>query len=133
MKSLNFRVIPMTGARLIGLLVAVAIGVSACGGGGGGGGSPPPPPVPVAVTIAWDANRETGVNSAGGGYQVSISGQPTQDVPYTSGSAVPTSTQVLLSRGSYTVTVRAYAALDPQGGNTGNFSANSQVLIVNVP
>jgi hypothetical protein len=38
-----------------------------------------------------------------------------------------------LQRGSYTVTVRAYAALDPQGGNTGNLSANSQVLTVNVP
>jgi hypothetical protein len=122
----------MTDARLIGLLLAVAIGVSACGGGGGGGGPPPPPPVPVAVTSAWDANRETGVNSAGGGYQVSISGQPTQDVPYTSGSAAPTSTKVTLLPGSYTVTVRAYASLDPQGGNTGNFSAISQA-IVNVP
>lgn len=72
------------------------------------------------------------MNSAGGGYQVSISGQPTQDVPYKSGPAAPTSTKITLLPGSYTVIVRAYAALDPQGGNAGNVSAISQV-IVNVP
>jgi hypothetical protein len=121
----------MTGARLIGVALLLAVGVSGCGGGGGGGAGSPAPP--VSVTIAWDPNRESGVNRAGGGYQVSISGQPTKDVPYTSGLTAPTSTNVSLQRGSYTVTVRAYAALDPQGGNTGNLSANSQVLTVNVP
>jgi len=121
----------MTGARLIRVVLIVAVGVSACGGGGGGGPGTPAPP--VSVTIAWDANRESGVNRAGGGYQVSITGQPTKDVPYTSGSTAPTSTNVSLQRGTYTVTVRAYAALDPQGGNAGNLSASSQVLIVNVP
>jgi hypothetical protein len=119
----------MTGARLIGVVLVIALGVSACGGGGGAE-SPAPP---VSVTIAWDANRESGVNRAGGGYQVSISGQPTQDVPYTSGLTAPTSAKVSLQRGSYTVTVRAYAALDPQGGNAGNLSAPSQLLTVNVP
>lgn len=109
------------------LLVLLAAGLSACGGGGSS--SPPA----RAVALAWQANRESGVNRAGGGYQVSISGQPTTDVPYTSGSAAPTSTTVMLQPGSYTVTVRAYAALDSQGGNAGSLSAPSQSLTVNVP
>ena len=117
------------GARVaVGLAVSLCFLLSACGGGG----SPSPPSLSV-VTIAWDANRESGVNRAGGGYQVSISGKPTVDVPYTSGSAAPTSTTVSLAPGGYTVTVRAYAALDPQGGSAGNLSASSQVLTVNVP
>lgn len=113
-----------------GLLLAfLVVGLSACGGGGGGGSSPPA----RSVALAWGANHESGVNRAGGGYQVSISGQPTTDVPYTSGSAAPTSTTVMLQPGSYTVTVRAYAALDSQGGNAGSLSAPSQSLTVNVP
>jgi len=107
-------------------LVVLAVGLSACGGGGS---SPPP----RSVALAWAANHESGVNRAGGGYQVSISGQPTIDVPYTSGPAAPTSTTVLLQPASYTVTVRAYAALDSQGGNAGSLSAPSQSLTVNVP
>ena len=106
----------------------LAVGLSACGGGGGG--SAPPA---RSVTLAWGASHESGVNRAGGGYQVSIGGQPTIDVPYTSGSAAPTSTAVWLQPGSYTVSVRAYAALDAQGGNTGSLSAPSQSLTVNVP
>jgi hypothetical protein len=109
------------------LLVLLAAGLSACGGGGGS--SPPP----RAVVLAWQANHESGVNRAGGGYRVSISGQPTVDVPWTSGSAAPTSTTVLLQPGSYTVTVLAYAALDAQGGVTGSVSAPSQSLTVIVP
>lgn len=123
----------MTRARLAGAALLFAVGVAACGGGGGGS---PPPAVPVTthvVTLNWQANRESGVNRAGGGYQVSISGQPTIVVPFAGGQAAPTSTVVSLNTGSYAVTVRAFAALDPQGGNTGNASSNSQVLIVNVP
>lgn len=125
----------MSSVYRIAVALFLVVGVSACGGGGGvgggtGAGSPAPP---VSITIAWDANRESGVNRAGGGYRVSISGQSTVDAPFTSGSTAPTSTKVSLQRGSYVVTVRAYAALDPQGGNAGNVSANSQVLIVNVP
>ena len=119
----------MTSARLIGVALLLAVGVSACGGGGAVGS----PPLPASVTIAWDPNRESGVNRAGGGYQVAISGQPTRDVPYTSGPTAPTSITVSLQPGSYTVTVRAYAALDPQGGNAGNLSAPSQVLTVRFP
>jgi hypothetical protein len=116
-------------ARFIGLVVFLALGASACGGGGVSG----PPPPPVRVTISWDANRDSGVNRAGGGYQVSIGGQAMIDVPYTAGPLAPTSAMTELPRGNYTVTVRAFAALDSQGGNSGNFSAPSQVLALNIP
>lgn len=111
--------------RLMAVAVVLAVGLTACGGGGGS-------PSARAVTLTWEANHESGVNRAGGGYRVSISGQPTIDVPYTSGPAAPTTTTVLLPRGGYTVTVRAYAALDAQGGTTGSLSAPSQSLTVNV-
>ena len=119
-------------------VILVAVGVSACGGGSGGGGLPLMPSTPGtvtthSVTLSWQANRERGVNSAGGGYEVSISGQPTVIVPYVSGPAAPTSTIVSLSTGRYTVTVRAFAALDAQGGSGGSFSAPSQALGVIVP
>lgn len=111
--------------------VLLALGLPACGGGGGDGS--PPAPVPVQVTIAWEANRESAVNRAGGGYEVSISGHQPRDVPYESGPAAPTAITTELTMGTYTVTVRAYSALDAQGGNTRNFSAPSPVLTVNVP
>ena len=116
------------------LLVFLAMILWACGGGGGGGGDGGPAPPPVfSVFLTWAPNLEHGVNSAGGGYRVSISGQPTIDVPYVSGSTAPTSTTASLLAGSYTVSVAAYAALDPQGGTTGNTSAPSQSITVNVP
>jgi len=119
----------MRGAGVLSALL-----FAGCGGGGGGGPPPPPPPVtPHSVTLSWQPNRDSGVNRAGGGYQVFISGQPMVDVPYASGPAAPTSKTVTLTTGTYTVTVRAYAALDSQGGNTGSVSAPSQVLTVNVP
>ncbi len=117
----------MINARFMAAAAVLAVGLSACGGGGGS--SPPA----RAVALAWQANHESGVNRAGGGYRVSISGQPTVDVPWTSGSAAPTSTTVLLQPGNYTVTVLAYAALDAQGGVTGSVSAPSQSITVNVP
>ncbi len=86
-----------------------------------------------AVTLAWTPNHETGVNSLGGGYHVAISGQPTIDVPYASGPTAPTTTDTTLQTGIYTVTVRAFAALDAQGGSAGSLSAPSQSLTVVVP
>jgi hypothetical protein len=38
-----------------------------------------------------------------------------------------------LQTGTYTATVAAFAMLDAQGGSTGNLSAPSQALILNVP
>ena len=119
--------------RFVTAAIILVVGLSACGGGGGGTAGTAVSTSPRLVTLSWTANRESGVNRAGGGYQVAISGQPTIDLPYTSGSAAPTSTTVTLPPGNYTVTVRAYAALDQQGGNTGSISAPSQALTVNVP
>lgn len=117
---------PLSGARVLLLL---ALGLSACGGGGGESASAP---AARSVTLAWEANRESGVNRAGGGYRVAISGQPTIDVPYASGSAAPTSTTLILQPGRYSVNVLAYAALDAQGGSTGSLSGPSQALSVDV-
>jgi hypothetical protein len=111
--------------HLATLLAASAL--SACGGG-----SEQSAPSARTVTLAWQSSHEGGVNRTGGGYQVSISGQPSIDVPYVSGSAAPTSTRVFLQPGRYTVSVQAYAALDAQGGNTGSLSAPSQSITVQV-
>jgi len=119
--------------RLAAVVVIALVQLAGCGGGGGGGGASGPPPGPHTVTLNWAPNHQTGVNSAGGGYQVSITGQPTINVPYVSGPTAPTSTLTTLSTGTYTATVRAYAALDAQGGSAGSFSAPSQSIVVNVP
>ena len=103
------------------LLVVV---LSSCGSGDGGSGTPPG--TNRTVTLLWAPSHETGVNSAGGGYQVAISGQPTINVPFTSGLTAPTSTVTTLQTGTYTVTVSAFAALDELGGSTGSLSAPSQ-------
>src|SRR6266852_9794776 len=118
--------------RLAAVVLAASAHLAGCGGGGGG--SSPPPPVVVTnhtVTLSWAPNHEKGVNSTGGGYRVSISGQSMPiSVPFTSTSIMPT-----LQTGTYTVTVTAFAALDAQGSTTGagSVSAPSQSLIVNVP
>jgi ABC-type glycerol-3-phosphate transport system substrate-binding protein len=111
--------------------IVLLFGVTGCGGGGGG--SSPPSVTSHTVTLAWTPNHEMGVNSAGGGYQVAISGQPTINVPYAAGPTAPTSTVTALQTGTYTVAVRAFSALDAQGGNTGSLSAPSQSLTVVVP
>jgi len=118
--------------RLAAVVLIALAQLAGCGGGGGGGSSPPPV-TNHTVTLAWAPNHEKGVNSAGGGYQVSMSGQPTINVPYVSGPTAPTSTVTTLSTGTYTATVRGYATLDAQGGSAGSFSAPSQSIIVNVP
>ena len=83
--------------------------------------------------MTWAPNHEAGVNSAGGGYRVAISGQPTIHVPFTSGLTAPTSAAMTLHSGTYTVTVSALAALDAQGGSTGSVSEPSPPFTLNVP
>lgn len=117
--------------RLVAASLLVVV-VSGCGGGGGDGGSSSPPGNHT-VTLAWAANHEKGVNSAGGGYQVAISGQPTINVPFTAGLTAPTSTVTTLWTGTYTVTVSAFAALDAQGGSSGSLSEPSQPFTLIVP
>lgn len=108
--------------------------LAACGGSSSSSSSTPPvTPTDHLVTISWTANREAGVNKAGGGYTVAIAGKPAIDVPYLSGAAAPTSTDVTLRTGTYTATVIAYAALDALGGTTGSRSAPSQALTIVVP
>lgn len=85
------------------------------------------------VTLSWNANREKGVNQAGGGYRINITGQAPITVPWVSGPLAPTTTDVNLAAGSYTVTISAFAALDAQGGNTGSTSAPSQPFALVVP
>jgi hypothetical protein len=116
----------MRGFFYAGLTVYL-LGLAACGGGDGN------PPSPVPVTLSWDANRESAVNRAGGGYEVLISRHPPRDVPFTSGILAPTSISMELVPGTYTVTVRAYAALDPQGGTTRTFSGPSPAFTLTVP
>jgi len=121
---------------IAGMLGSCALLLAVSCGGGGGGGSPSVQQGPVtshAVTLNWASNHESGVNKAGGGYKVSVSGQPTIDVPYVSGLTTTTTTSIVLNTGSYSMTVRAYAALDAQGGVTGSLSAASTPITINVP
>jgi hypothetical protein len=101
--------------------VLAALAVGACGG------DPEHDLAPMGVTISWEANREIGVNQAGGGYEVRLAGQPVIDLPYASGPTAPTSVTLRLLPGSHTVSVRAYAAFDPQGGTTRTFSAAQEM------
>ena len=107
--------------------------LSGCSGGGGGGGGSAVAGSPRTVVVSWAANREQGVNSGGGGYQVTISGRPSINVPYVSGTEAPTTVTAVLPPGTYVVNVRAFAALDAQGGSGTTFSAASQSTVVVVP
>ncbi len=110
---------------LAGALAALA----GCSGGGGTTKSEPPIP-----GVYWTANREHGVNSPGGGYIVDISGRVAGlEVPYVSGSLAPTSITTTLPPGNYTITIRAYAALNDAGGTSRKVSLPSQTLSVTVP
>jgi hypothetical protein len=111
------------------VLAGAALALGACPSNS----TPPTAATNHLVTISWAPNHESGVNKAGGGYRVFIVGKPPVDVPWVSGATAPTSTDVTLLTGSYSVTVAAYAALDAQGGSSGSQSAPSQVLTVNVP
>ncbi len=93
--------------------------LAACGGGGNDPSPSPGNPHPAGsrtVTLTWDANRESAVNRAGGGYEVFINvdgnGCCSFDVPYSGGSAAPTSITVQLFPGRYLASVRAYGALN---------------------
>lgn len=100
---------------------------------GGGGGEAPRTPTAHQVTLDWTANREADVNAAGGGYLVNISGLPAIDVPY---PGAPTLTVSLMS-GSYSATVTAYSATDPNTGLSAGGAINRNrpalVLSINVP
>lgn len=108
---------------------------------GAGDGAPPPPsttPTSHQVTVTWTASREAAVNKAGGGYKVSITGQPLINVSYVSGPSTATSTTLTLMSGSYTGTVTAYSAYPAIDPNTGQPTGSASVslptpITINVP
>jgi hypothetical protein len=114
--------------------LALALLLAACGGGGGAStpvSAPEPAPEvasdcssPCALTLSWTANREAGVNAAGGGYHVYYAtspnvalGQATQvTVAYDPGLGLtPTSTALQLAAGTWYLRVVAFSALNPAG------------------
>ena len=124
-------------APLILLCVSVVFSMLmllGCGGGGGGGsddssddnGGSSSPIGPADITVSWTANRESAVNSLGGGYRVYYSQTPNfsintatmVDVPYSGGAQSPTSTVIpQLPSGTYYFKVVAYSDLNT-GGST---------------
>lgn len=98
----------------LALIAGLSLLLSACGGGGG---SAPPAPTPTShvINLSWTANKEVAVNSTGGGYKVSISGQPIIDVQFPYAASGPAAVATLMS-GNYTVTVTAYSAMNPSTG-----------------
>jgi hypothetical protein len=84
------------------------------------------------VTVSWAANRESGVNRTGGGYELLVSGLAPVLVPYISGATAPTSAAVRLPSGNHTISVRAFAALDSQGGSTRTYSPASDSVVLSV-
>lgn len=95
------------------------------------------------ISLSWNANRETAVNSAGGGYTVYYStasgfsigdtGVTTVDVPYVSGAQAPTSTAITLVSSTYYFKIVAYSALNPPGGSSGSQSQLSTEVTIAVP
>ena len=116
--------------RRLAAAALCVVALSACGGGGGSGSAPA---TNHTVTLAWTPSHEKGVNSAGGGYRVAISGQPPIDAPFTSGLTAPTSIVTTLRTGTYTVTVSAFAALDARGDSTGSLSEPSPPFTLILP
>lgn len=99
-------------------------------GGCGWGGSDE-----SAVELSWEANRESGVNSAGGGYRVYYSRNAgfdlddarVKDVAYEGGPTAPTAATLKLHSGTWFIRVAAYSALNPEG------SVPSSEITVSVP
>lgn len=98
----------------------------------------------IAVTISWTANRESAVNTNGGGYKVYYSDTPgfaltdagviLVNVPYISGTEAPTSTIVNLDSGTtYYIRVIAYSALNAPGQTGGSSSQPSADISIAVP
>lgn len=109
----------------------------ACGGGGGSSGEP------KTVTVSWETNRESAVNTSGGGYEIYYSktsnfdieyaGVTVIDVPYVSGTTAPTSKSIELSPGTYYFKIVAYAEISQPGTGSPSRSDPSTQLKVVVP
>ena len=110
------------------LIILITVILTSCGGSsGGGGGSGDASGDAIVnlktVTISWNANLETAVNSTSGGYKVyysttsgfAIGSATSVDVPYTSGSYAPTSTDISLEPGTYYFKIVAYSGINRDG------------------
>lgn len=109
--------------RQVAAALLCAVGFAACGGGAGGSEASSAMTTvtvgPGAVVIRWEANRESGVNRAGGGYRVyrdstTVFDPATAtvlDIPY------PAPPQAILNAtpGTYYIKLTAYSALNPAG------------------
>lgn len=95
------------------------------------------------VNIFWNANLETAVNAAGGGYKVYYStnsgfnitdaGVSVVDVPFVAQPSAPTNVSLQLPSGQYYFRVVAYSALTPPWGSGGSTSAPSAQISLVVP
>lgn len=103
----------------------LGLALAACGGGGGADGSQNTIAMttvtvnPGTVVINWDANRESAVNRAGGGYRVYRGRTSTFDAATVTVLDIPhpAPPQAVLSftPGTYYIKVTAYSALNPAG------------------
>lgn len=118
------RAIAIRGACLLALLSLLA----GCSGEGGDGAAAGDSSLAVAgvgnVRASWAPNRETAVNSPGGGYRIYYA--PARnfaldgavgviDVPYASGALAPTFALLNLPPGTHYLKVVAYSTLNPTG------------------
>jgi len=111
-------------------MILLVMFLASCGGVGGDGEEY------YEVTVSWDTNVESLVNSSGGGYKVyysensgfSIDDSDVKDVPYVSGDLSPTSTTLKLTEGNWYIKVVAYFSLS--GGST---SLPSQQISITLP
>lgn len=125
------------------LALALATGCGASDAGAPQPVGPLPLTGPNSVQVSWAANRETAVNSPGGGYRVYYSRTPNfdvasaefTDVPYDPGlGTTPTSVVIDdLPSGTIYFKVVAYSALNRPGASGGSTSEPSQQAQVTLP
>jgi hypothetical protein len=99
-------------------------------------------PSATQLVLNWDANHESAVNSAGGGYRVYYAFSPgvdtTQasflDVPFVSGTLAPTTvTFTNPGQATYYFRVVAYSTFSPPTGNTVRRSSDSAEISIGFP
>jgi hypothetical protein len=126
------------------LFLLPALTLIACGNGDGSSPTAVAPPATIrTVTLTWNPNRETSVNTTGGGYKVYYStnsgfnildaGVSVVNVPFVAPPSAPTTTNLQLASGNYYFRVVAYSALNPPGGNSGSTSTPSNQIALTVP
>ncbi|MNL04399.1 hypothetical protein D3C87_1249670 [compost metagenome] len=92
-----------------------------------------------SATVSWDANRESGVNTAGGGYRVYYASSPNVAtasnsnvvlVPYVAGPTAPTTATISnLPAGDWYIKVVAYSAYNPGGSGAAKSSDSTEFKI----